>query len=59
MLAEDAFLDWLDVHIGGYTALRATGTDLVVVASSCEHHRGAHLDDLPRRRQNRPTSAPA
>jgi acyl-CoA thioesterase FadM len=42
---EDAFLDWLDVHIGGYPTLRSTGTDLMVVASSCEHHRGATLDD--------------
>jgi YbgC/YbaW family acyl-CoA thioester hydrolase len=43
---EDAFLDWLDVHVGGYAALRAGGTDLVVVASGCEHRRGPRLDDV-------------
>jgi YbgC/YbaW family acyl-CoA thioester hydrolase len=42
---EDAFLGWLDEHIGGYAALRAAGADLVVVASGCEHRRGAGLDD--------------
>jgi YbgC/YbaW family acyl-CoA thioester hydrolase len=42
---EDAFLDWLDSHLGGYDALRATGTDLVVAASGCDHHRGATLTD--------------
>jgi acyl-CoA thioesterase FadM/ketosteroid isomerase-like protein len=42
---EDAFLDWLDTHLGGYQALRTTGTDLVIVASGCEHHRGAALTD--------------
>lgn len=33
---EDAFLHWLDTYVGGYATLRATGTDLVVVASGCE-----------------------
>jgi acyl-CoA thioesterase FadM/ketosteroid isomerase-like protein len=42
---EDAFLDWLDAHLGGYAALRATGTDLVVVASGCDHQRAATLTD--------------
>jgi YbgC/YbaW family acyl-CoA thioester hydrolase len=42
---EDAFLDWLDVHAGGYRALRAAGTDLVIAASGCEHHHPATLDD--------------
>jgi acyl-CoA thioester hydrolase len=42
---EDAFLHWLDAHLGGYPTLRATGTDLVVVASGCEHHQGARLGD--------------
>jgi YbgC/YbaW family acyl-CoA thioester hydrolase len=40
---EDAFLDWLDRHVGGYTALRATGADLVIVASGCDHHGPARL----------------
>ena len=43
---EDAFLDWLDVHLGGYASLRSSGVDLVVVASACEHRRGPALDDL-------------
>lgn len=43
---EDAFLDWLDAHAGGYAALRADGADLVIVASGCEHRRGPALDDL-------------
>ncbi|GAA4627269.1 hypothetical protein GCM10023196_038780 [Actinoallomurus vinaceus] len=43
---EDAFLGWLDEHVGGYRALRAAGADLVVVASGCEHRRGPRLDDL-------------
>lgn len=42
---EDAFLDWLDAHVGGYSTLRSDGTDLVVVTSGCEHHRGAALTD--------------
>jgi YbgC/YbaW family acyl-CoA thioester hydrolase len=42
---EDAFLDWLDGHVGGYAALRATGVDLVIVASGCDHHRPARLGD--------------
>lgn len=42
---EDAFLHWLDTNMGGYSALRATGTDLVVVASGCDHHQGARLGD--------------
>jgi len=44
-LFEDAFLDWLDAQVAGYAAVRETGTDLVVVASGCEHHRGATLLD--------------
>ncbi|WP_347813286.1 acyl-CoA thioesterase [Actinomadura sp. KC345] len=42
---EDAFLAWLDDHIGGYEALRATGVDMVVVVSGCEHRRGAALGE--------------
>jgi len=42
---EDAFLDWLDAAAGGYKALRAAGTDLVIAASGCEHHHPAALDD--------------
>jgi YbgC/YbaW family acyl-CoA thioester hydrolase len=42
---EDAFLGWLDEHVGGYGRLRAAGTDLVVVASSCDHALPARLDD--------------
>ncbi|HEU5157272.1 MAG TPA: hotdog domain-containing protein [Streptosporangiaceae bacterium] len=44
-LFEDAFLGWLDEHVGGYRRLRETGTDLVVVASGCDHAMPAHLDD--------------
>ena len=43
---EDAFLDWLDTCAGGYASLRASGTDLVVAASACEHRRGPALGDL-------------
>lgn len=43
---EDAFLGWLDAHVGGYAALRATGADLVVVASGCEHRRGPRLGEV-------------
>lgn len=43
---EDAFLDWLEVFAGGYAGLRATGVDLVVAASGCEHRRGPALGDL-------------
>jgi YbgC/YbaW family acyl-CoA thioester hydrolase len=42
---EDAFLEWLDRHAGGYTALRTAGTDLVVAASGCDHRRPARLGD--------------
>jgi YbgC/YbaW family acyl-CoA thioester hydrolase len=42
---EDAFLGWLDEHVGGYDRLRETGTDLVVVSSGCNHANPAHLDD--------------
>ena len=42
---EDAFLGWLDEHVGGYGRLREAGTDLVVVASGCDHHSPARLDD--------------
>lgn len=42
---EDAFLGWLDEHVGGYERLRQTGTDLVVVASGCDHGDPARLDD--------------
>src|SRR3954469_18000525 len=35
---EDDFLDWLDVHAGGYRQLRErTGVDLVIVTSGCEY----------------------
>ncbi|MEV0398606.1 nuclear transport factor 2 family protein [Actinoallomurus sp. NPDC050550] len=53
---EDAFLGWLDDHVGGYQALRAAGADLVVVASGCEHRRGPQLDD-PVSIEVRPTGA--
>jgi YbgC/YbaW family acyl-CoA thioester hydrolase len=43
---EDAFLEWLDLHVGGYRQLRSTGMDLVIVANGCEYRRGAHLDEL-------------
>lgn len=43
---EDAFLQWLDERAGGYPRLRSAGADLVVVASGCDHRRGAHLDDV-------------
>src|SRR5262249_2418459 len=43
---EDAFLDWLETFAGGYASLRAAGTNLVVAASGCEHHRGPSLGDL-------------
>ncbi|MGH3390098.1 MAG: NUDIX domain-containing protein [Actinomadura sp.] len=42
---EDAFLGWLDEHVGGYERLRRAGTDLVVVASGCDHGEPARLDD--------------
>lgn len=53
---EDAFLNWLDEHVGGYEALRAAGVDLAVVASGCEHLRGPRLNDLISV-EVRPTSA--
>lgn len=42
---EDAFLDWLEDHAGGYARLREDGADMVVVASGCEHRRPARLGD--------------
>jgi YbgC/YbaW family acyl-CoA thioester hydrolase len=42
---EDAFLGWLDEHVGGYRRLREAQTDLVVVASGCDHAGPARLDD--------------
>jgi YbgC/YbaW family acyl-CoA thioester hydrolase len=42
---EDAFLDWLQTFAGGYASLRAAGVDLVIAASSCEHHRGPSLGE--------------
>jgi YbgC/YbaW family acyl-CoA thioester hydrolase len=42
---EDAFLDWLEDHAGGYARLRRDGADLVVVASGCEHRRPARLGE--------------
>lgn len=43
---EDAFLDWLDDHLGGYRRLRdEDALDLVIVASGCEYHGPARLDD--------------
>jgi acyl-CoA thioesterase FadM len=45
-LFEDAFLHWLDSHVGGYAALRsAAEADLMVVASGCQHRRGGVLGD--------------
>ena len=43
---EDAFLDWLDEHAGGYRRLRTQDRlDFVIVASGCEYRRPARLDD--------------
>lgn len=42
---EDAFLDWLEEHAGGYQALRDGGADMVIVASSCRHRRPARLGE--------------
>jgi YbgC/YbaW family acyl-CoA thioester hydrolase len=42
---EDAFLDWLDEHAGGYTRLRDGGIDMVVVASGCEYRQPARLGE--------------
>lgn len=42
---EDAFLDWLEDHAGGYERLREGGADMVVVSSGCEHRRPARLGD--------------
>jgi YbgC/YbaW family acyl-CoA thioester hydrolase len=42
---EDAFLDWLEERAGGYARLRSGGTDLVIVATGCEHRRPARLGD--------------
>jgi YbgC/YbaW family acyl-CoA thioester hydrolase len=42
---EDAFLDWLDQHAGGYRRLRAAGADLVIVTNGCEYRHPARLDD--------------
>ena len=43
---EDAFLDWLDAHAGGYRQLREeTGVDMVIVTSGCEYRAPARLDD--------------
>jgi YbgC/YbaW family acyl-CoA thioester hydrolase len=43
---EDAFLDWLEEHAGGYARLREEGTDMVIVSSGCEYRRPARLGDL-------------
>lgn len=42
---EDAFLDWLEERARGYSRLRSGGTDLVIVATGCEHRRPARLGD--------------
>jgi YbgC/YbaW family acyl-CoA thioester hydrolase len=43
---EDAFLDWLDEHAGGYRHLRCQDRiDFVIVASGCEYRQPARLDD--------------
>ncbi len=42
---EDAFLGWLDEHVGGYGVLREAGTDLVVVGSGCDHSNPARPGD--------------
>lgn len=42
---EDAFLDWLDEHAGGYARLRDEGADMVIVASACDHRSPARLGD--------------
>jgi TetR/AcrR family tetracycline transcriptional repressor len=43
---EDAVIDWLAEHAGGYRQLRErAGVDLVIVSSGCEYHEPARLDD--------------
>jgi acyl-CoA thioester hydrolase len=43
---EDAFLDWLDKHAGGYLRFRERdGVDMMIVASGCEYRLPARLDD--------------
>ncbi|MGH3374850.1 MAG: hotdog domain-containing protein [Actinoallomurus sp.] len=42
---EDALLDWLEEHAGGYARLRSDGADMVIVASGCEYRRPARLGD--------------
>jgi acyl-CoA thioester hydrolase len=43
---EDAFLDWLDEHAGGYRRLRRQDRiDFVIVESGCEYRQPARLDD--------------
>jgi TetR/AcrR family tetracycline transcriptional repressor len=42
---EDAVVDWLDEHAGGYRGLRDLGVDLVIVRSGCEYRGPARLDD--------------
>ena len=47
---EDAFLHWLDIHVGrscqpGYAVLRDAGVDLVVASSGCDHHAPVRLGD--------------
>jgi YbgC/YbaW family acyl-CoA thioester hydrolase len=53
---EDAFLDWLEEHAGGYAGLRSAGADLVIAASRCDHRRDAGLGD-PLAIETRPASA--
>jgi YbgC/YbaW family acyl-CoA thioester hydrolase len=42
---EDAFLEWLEEHAGGYARLRSAGADLVVASSGCDYRGPARLDD--------------
>jgi hypothetical protein len=44
---EDALIDWLDEHAGGYLHLcRQDRIDFVVVASGCEYRQPAGLDHV-------------
>jgi acyl-CoA thioester hydrolase len=55
---EDAFLDWLDLHAGGYRQLRdQTGVDLVIVTSGCEYR--APGGAVSRRTEVRSAAAPS
>lgn len=42
---EDAFLAWLDRECGGYEALRAEGSDFVIIETRCRYITPARLGD--------------